>query len=136
MVSIYKTCQNCGDKLKADSTWRKKFCSDNCRVQYNRAKKPTPKKNAAMKAEKYDRLLLSIKDSINRLEKAAKKAEEFSQDMARPLNERMMLVAMFREKSAIASELKLLLDMNGEKQELSYEERIHALYDVDPINYD
>jgi hypothetical protein len=40
MVSIYKVCQNCGDKLSADSTWRRKFCSDLCRVQFHRKPKP------------------------------------------------------------------------------------------------
>lgn len=40
MVSIYKNCQNCGKKLPGDSTWRKKFCNDNCRVAFHR--KPTP----------------------------------------------------------------------------------------------
>lgn len=40
MVSIYKHCQNCQKTLPADSTWRRKFCSDLCRVQFHR--KPTP----------------------------------------------------------------------------------------------
>ena len=116
MVSIHKNCENCGTKLPASSNWNKRFCSDKCRVQANRAKKATPKKVVLLhKVEQFDRLVLSIRDSINRLEKHAQKAEELSHDMSKPLNERLGLIAMFREKTAIANELKLLLEMNSEK---------------------
>lgn len=126
-------CEHCGKVFGRHYSIRKRFCDDKCRVAWHRSKKQPDTK---AKAAQLERLLMSIKDSINRLEKAAQKAEEFSQDMARPLNERMMLIAMFREKSAIASELKLLLDMNGFGDTLSYDERIAAIYDVDPVNYD
>jgi hypothetical protein len=136
MVSAFKVCQNCGEKLSGASNWNRKYCNDKCRVAGNRAKKPTPKKAAAMKAEKYDRLVLSMQDSINRLEKSAKRAEELSRDMSRPFNAREASIAMFQEKTAIANELKLILEMNGFKQEISYEARVAKIYDVDPINYD
>lgn len=38
MVSIFKKCQNCSKQLPADSTWRRKFCDDKCRVAYHRTK--------------------------------------------------------------------------------------------------
>jgi hypothetical protein len=136
MVSAFKVCQHCGEKLSGASNWNRKYCNDKCRVAGNRAKKPSKKKTMQQKAEQFDTLLLSIKDSINRLEKHAKKAEQLSHDMSKTINERLGLIAMFREKTAIANELKLLLDMNGETTEPSFEARIGALYDVDPINYD
>lgn len=36
MVSIFKNCKNCGKQLGQDATWRKKFCSDKCRVAFHR----------------------------------------------------------------------------------------------------
>lgn len=70
------------------------------------------KNQTVSKAEKLDRLVMSIQDSINRLERQSAYAEEKSQDMTKTTQERLALIAMFREKQAIANELKLLLEMN------------------------
>lgn len=121
-------CAYCGKAYaKARSTAR--YCSDVCRVKFNRAQK-------AINPTKYERLVMSIQDSIRRLEKASKIAEEQSHDMARPIKERLTFIAMFREKQAIANELKLLLEMSDIEQEPSHQAKISAIYDVDPVNYD
>lgn len=129
-------CKNCETWLPRHSSSRRQFCNDLCRLQYNRAQKATPKNELKAKAEKYDNLVRSIQDSINRLDKQSAKAEECSHDMSRPLNERMTAVAMFREKKEVSNELRLLLDMNTESTEPSFQERIAAIYNVDPVNYD
>ena len=100
-----KICQHCGSYIKGARTSRRKFCDDACRVAWHRAQKVSPK-------EQLERLVLSMRDSIERLEKQAKKAEELSHDMSKPLPDRLGLIAMFREKQSIANELKLLLEMS------------------------
>jgi len=101
-------CKNCGTWLPRHSSARRQFCNDLCRLQHNRAQKKKPNFEA-----KYNELVRSMHDSIIRLEKASKKAEGLSQEMTRPLPERLGLIAMFKEKESIAKELKLLLEMSG-----------------------
>jgi len=119
-----KFCAWCGKEYYAARS-NSRFHSDECRVAFNRDKK---KPNFR---EKYHNLCQSMYDSITRLEKAAKIAEQKSQEMTRPLNERMMLIAMFREKTEIAKELKLLLEMNGAPDSWQT-----FLATKDPITYD
>jgi hypothetical protein len=127
MVSAFKTCQHCGEKLSGASNWNRKYCNDKCRVAGNRAKKPTPKKSAAMKAEKYDRLLANMRDSIAFYEKRAAAAEIASKEATRPTGERLAAGNMVREYQSIANELKRLID---------YTERMGALQSIDPIFWD
>ena len=81
--------------------------------------------------EKYNRLLRAMADSIKRHERLAVKAMEKSKE-DRPTIERVNFIAMAREKEELVKELKFLLELS----ETSYEERIEALYDVDPSKWD
>lgn len=109
-------CENCHKTYQRQRV-TSRFCSDVCRVKFHREQKAQNRLKSP-KEQQFDMLVLSIRDSINRLEIAAAKAEEFSKDNSRNNVERMGLIAMFREKTAIANELKLLLEMNEENAAL------------------
>ena len=95
------------------------------------AKKSPTKKELQEKAERFDVLVREIKTSITRNEKLAIKAMEKSKE-DRPTIERVNFIAMSREKDELVKELKFLLELS----EQSYDDRIAAIYSVDPINYD
>lgn len=129
MVSIYKHCQNCQKMLPTDSTWRRKFCSDLCRVQFHRKPKPQDLYNEAMgivsqfsKTSKKDRIqaIDSLKALRIQIDSALLQLGEQNQ-IAR--NE--MLNAYGAKRTAIAA-----------ASNPSHEERIAAIYDVDPTKYD
>lgn len=126
-----KTCEHCGQLVSGYRTSRRRFCDDKCRVAWHRAKKATPKKVLQEKAEKFDSLVREIKTSITRNEKLAIRAMEKSKE-DRPTIERVNFIAMSREKEELVKELKFLLELS----EQSYEDRIAAIYAVDPIHYD
>jgi len=118
-IEMANICQHCGSYIKGARTSRRKFCDDSCRVAWHRAQKVSPK-------EQLERLTMSITDSIIRLEKQSAMAEKKSQETDKPLPERLGLIAMFREKQAIANELKLLLEMSGVKASIAA--RVKAPY--------
>lgn len=120
-------CEHCGKSFSGYRTSRKRFCDDKCRVQYNRAKKkPTNFE------KKYNDLAAAMRNSISYFEERAANAEKSSKDKNREIGQKLAAGDMAREYQAVANEIKRLL----ESSEMTYDERIAAIYDVDPINYD
>lgn len=65
-------------------------------------------------AEKYLKMRHMMERAIRRLELEAKKALEKSEEMNRPLPERITLIAMSREKEKAASEMRIILEVIDE----------------------
>lgn len=82
--------------------------------------------------EKYEELAASMRNSISFFEKRAANAKKNSEDKTMSIEKRLVAGDLAREYQSVADEVKRLL----ENSEISYEERIAKIYDVDPINYD
>lgn len=82
--------------------------------------------------EKYNELAASMRNSISFFEKRAANAKKSSDDKSLDIKKRLVAGDLAREYQSVADEVKRLL----ENSEISYEERIAKIYDVDPINYD
>jgi hypothetical protein len=82
--------------------------------------------------EKYNDLCRSMRNSISLYEKRAANMQKRAEDKTLDINKRLTAGDMAREYRSVANEIKHLL----EQSEITYEQRIAAIYDVDPINYD
>lgn len=74
-----KHCKNCSKKYKA-ATKRSEFCSDYCRVQWNREQKknkPATKKKAAVKVEIKSKAVAKPKKSKIKLDREVDEAMSF-----------------------------------------------------------
>lgn len=129
MVSIYKHCQNCQKMLPADSTWRRKFCGDLCRVQFHR--KPKPKD-----------LYFDAMNVISQYAKTSKKDRIDAIDNLKALKVQIDSVLLQLGEQNQVARRDMLNDYGAKREAIkaasnpSHEERIAAIYDVDPTKYD
>ena len=123
--SLHKSCEQCHKSYLAARS-NSRFCSDECRVKSHRIK------NKPNFEEKYNELIVSMRNAISLFEKRAANAEKSSKEKSRPIGEKLAAGDMAREYQSIANEIRHLL----EGSEMTYEQRIAAIYSVDPINYD